>query len=169
MKTIEQKKAQGTYREDRNPKKPIQTTKILKVPRIPEKYADSSQKKFIKKKWDEICTILINEKRLTDGDLFMIELLCDALLIYKIAFEKVNVLLDTDSLILTQVNKAGQEYESITQWQRLMNTQQLNITKFCAELCITPASRSKVTANLGEKDDNPAETLFNKLLHGRSN
>lgn len=154
-KPTELKILQGTARADRIPKNPIKSQKLTKRP---SKIPDTVIEEIGKKKYKEICDILLFEGRLYIPDLELIERYAGAYELYHKA--KLKLKGDGcafDDMVTTQVNQGGSEYETITQWKKIYDQEEKKLSVLANDLGITPKSRA-TTGNV--TTGNPLRNLM---------
>jgi len=162
-KTIEQKKLQGTARKDRMPINPIKPMMLGKVP----KPAGMILSKIARKKWNETCEILLSEGRLHVPDLIWIEMLC-------VAYDKMNYCFQKiynpksedyfDEIVIDQVNQGGQEYQSISAWEKEYISAKNEYAKAAIELGLSARIRGTINGGAGT-----ATNPLRALMSGQNN
>jgi P27 family predicted phage terminase small subunit len=160
---LETKKKLGTLRPDRVPTNTIKPHHLHKIPKVPEKYKDIA---FAKAKFKTICQYLLNENRLIQPDVDLVELLTDCHIEYQNAWENIQSLKTEKDFVRLQSNQGGQEYETLTQYWSVYKTAQEMIRKISNDLGLTPAARTKVGLPSGNKNENDALKIRNMLYGG---
>ena len=162
-KTIEQKKLQGTARKDRMPTNPIKPMMLARVP----KPCPMILTKVAKKKWIDTCEILLSEGRLHVPDLIWIEMFCLAYdkMIY--CFHKIyNPKSENyfDEIVIEQVNQGGQEYQSISAWEKEYISAKNEYAKAAIELGLSARIRGSINGGAGT-----ASNPLRALMSGQNN
>lgn len=160
-KSREEKQKKGTLRADRDVNKPILPKKLKTVPKAPYKYRGD---KSANTNWKRFCGYLLEEGRLNDSDLPIIELLVDSWVMYDKATAKIKEL--DDDVVKTQKNKVKQEYETLTKWYDIQKKEQERLLKLSSEMGFTPASRSRVGIVTDNQNTNAADSLRSLLYNG---
>jgi P27 family predicted phage terminase small subunit len=160
-KSREEKQKKGTLRAERDVEKPILPKKLRAVPKAPYKYRGD---KDANAHWKRFCGYLLEEGRLNDSDLPIIELLVDSWVTYDIATAKIKEL--GDDVVKTQFNKVNQEYETLTKWYDVQKKEQERLLKLSSEMGFTPASRSRVGIVSDNTNKNDADSLRSHLYNG---
>lgn len=138
--SIEEKEKKGTLRSDRVPKELIKPHKLDRIPPAPKRFSDKESKRL----WKKYCEFLLQENRLNNTDLPIVELLVDEWGIYYAATNKIEDLKASDDLVIQQVNQGGQAYETVSSWIKIRTTCVEKIQKLSSEMGMSPASRNKV-------------------------
>jgi len=160
-KSREEKQKKGTLRAERDVAKPILPKKLKAVPKAPYKYRGD---KSANAHWKRFCGYLLEEGRLNDSDLPIIELLVDSWVTYDMATAKIKEL--GDDVVKTQKNKVNQEYETLTKWYDVQKKEQERLLKLSSEMGFTPASRSRVGIVSDNTNKNDADSLRSLLYNG---
>jgi phage terminase small subunit len=163
VKPIEQKKLQGTARKDRMPINPIKPMMLDKVPRP----AEMILSKVAKRKWNELCQILLSEGRLHVPDLIWIEMMCLAYDKMNYSFQKIyDSKKDNyfDEIVIEQVNQGGQNYQSISAWEKEYISAKNEYAKAAIELGLSARIRGSINGGAGT-----ATNPLRALMSGQNN
>ncbi|GAB3511645.1 P27 family phage terminase small subunit [Emticicia fontis] len=154
-KPSELKVLQGTARADRMPKNPIKSQRLLKRP---NKIPDTVITEVGKKKFKEICDILLFEGRLFIPDLELIERYAGAYEMYhKAKFKLEGNDYPFENMVIEQTNQAGSSYETLTQWKKVYDQEEKKLSVLANDLGLTPKSRA-TTGN--GNSGNPLRSLM---------
>lgn len=159
-KSREEKQKKGTLRAKRDVEKPILPVKLKTIPKAPISYRGD---KDANAWWKKLCQYLLDEGRLNDSDLPIVQLLVDSWCMYLMATKKIKEL--SEDVVKTQFNKVNQEYETLTKWYDLQKKEQEVIRKLSAEMGFTPASRNRVGIALENQNINDADSLRDNLYN----
>lgn len=160
-KSREEKQKKGTLRAERDVEKPILPRKLKDIPKPPAEYrGDKNATTW----WKKLCKYLLDEGRLNDSDLPIVQLLVDSWCMYLMATKKIKEL--SEDVVKTQKNKVNQEYETLTKWYDLAKKEQEVIRKLSAEMGFTPASRNRVGIAIENQNTNEADNLRDLLYNG---
>lgn len=153
-----QKIIQGTFRSDRNPKNEPEPEKLTEAPRPP-----SSLNKFGKRLWKTITPKLIDLGVLTDLDLPVLEMACEAWGDYK----------DLKESILKPINPetGKREKQTLGEYMKGRNSQTMPeytamkqlyqiFKSYMAEFGVTPVSRNRITIVPKKEEKDPMEELL---------
>lgn len=160
-KSREEKQKKGTLRAERDVEKPILPKKLKAVPKAPYKYRGD---KGANAHWKKVCGYLLEEGRLNDSDLPIVELLVDRWVMYDLATTKIKEL--GERVVRLQKNKIEQEYETLTKWYDIQMKEQERLLKLSAEMGFTPASRSRVGIVNDNNNKNEADKLRSHNYNG---
>lgn len=131
------KKAQGTYRADRDLPDSMENyvKKIKEVPLPPEGMHESAHKY-----WYSVCLELIDLGVMADTDALIIKSLCMRMQHQDECYE----ILNEDGMFATMTNVKGHTYKMQHPAVNVMSTLAADIAKFCSMLGLSPESRSKI-------------------------
>lgn len=162
-KPLELKKLQGTDRKDRTPVNPIKPMMLGKIP----KPFPMILSKVARKKWMDTCEILLSEGRLHVPDLIWIEMLCLAYDKMVYSFKKIyspNNEDYFDEIVIDQVNQGGQQYQTISAWEKEYISAKNEYAKAAIELGLSARIRGSINGGAGT-----ASNPLRALMSGQNN
>lgn len=141
---------EGTHRQDRAlPDALEKYQKTVKVILPPAHLSGYAQEYFLK-----ISSDMAENQILTNGDIHLIESLSIKLAIQRQAYEEMG-----SDLIKKMTNNKGMKYEVINPLYDIINRQTADIVKICAQLGLSPESRTRIGVTKS-KDNDPMQEFI---------